>query len=324
MFLRKRKKPLPLQTIDAIISRLPASHKKSPLLRKQAAFYQKGYNGERKLDYHLQMLPKEYAILSDVTLRLNGKACQIDSIILTPYAIFMIDVKSFDGNVNFDTTLKQFTRSDGEKLVGYKDPITQIENAQFHLIRWLQNLNLSGLPIYYFISFAEHSTVFTVTGDARSIEKIVAYVDEVPLRIITINEQLKLTNQNNNPLKNNIITRIMNKGEDFQYNVFQTYGIQKSDILTGVQCPSCRTLGMKRFTRYWRCMKCTFCSSNAHIKAIYDYILLFGNKIKNEDCRKFLSISSRGTMRTLLNHAGLTLMNGSKFWILDQSIVNEK
>lgn len=111
--------------------------------------------------------------------------------------------------------------------MGYKDPITQIENAQFHLIRWLQNLNLSGLPIYYFISFAEHSTVLTVTGDARSIEKIVAYVDEVPLRIITKNEQFKKTNQNNNPLKNNIITRIMNKGGTFNIMYFKRTGFKK-------------------------------------------------------------------------------------------------
>lgn len=68
MIIRKRKKPKPLQKLDALIPRISPAHPKLPLLRKQAASYQKGYNGERKLDYHLQGMPEQFTIINDATL----------------------------------------------------------------------------------------------------------------------------------------------------------------------------------------------------------------------------------------------------------------
>lgn len=316
MFLRFRKKPKPLQTIDALIVRLKPQHSKLPALRKQAAIYQKGFNGERKLDYHLQTLSNEFSILSDVTLTHQGRSCQIDSLIFSANGIFMTDVKSFEGIVHFDTRLRQFTRHDGEKLNGYKYPITQAENAQIHLIQWLQDRELSGLPIYFFIAFSEYSTIINVTGNEESIGKVVTYVDEIPLRIMKLNEQLKKNNPSNNQLKNKIITAVMNECEDFNYNVFKKFGVDHREIITGVECPACGEIAMERSLYKWLCLVCASSSKDAHIKGLSDYALLYTDKIKNEQCRQFLNINSRITANSILKNSGFPLIKGTKYWSL--------
>src|SRR5699024_7525938 len=129
--MKERLPPLALLTLDACISRLRDGHPKLSLLRENAAKYQKGFNGERKLDYHLRSLDQTFSILSDVTLSVFGKQFQMDSFIVTSNAIYIIEVKSLDGTITFHTGLKQLTQDNGEKLVGRKYPITQSENNLF-------------------------------------------------------------------------------------------------------------------------------------------------------------------------------------------------
>lgn len=316
MFIRNRKKPLPLRKKDAVINRLPTGHPKLPLLRKKAAQAQKGYNGERKLDYHLKSLPDAFVILNDVTLDVFGKKFQIDSLIITPHSIYITEVKSVDGTITFNTNLKQFIQNNGEKLEGYRYPITQVENIQFNLLRWLQNRKLDGLPIYYFIAFSEQSTICNVIGNEDAIRKVVSYVDEIPLRIMKMDDQLKQARSGNKQLKNRIIQAIMNECEDFDFDVFRKYGIDKSEILPGVRCPECGVLGMKRLRHKWRCEKCGACSRNAHLAALSDYALLTHHEIRNKQCRKFLMVNNRGTAHTILKRSGITLMKGTKTWRL--------
>src|SRR5690625_4860897 len=110
MITRYRTKPLSLQKIDALIARLPERHPKMAMLRKQAAMEQKGFNGERKLDYHIESLSDDYSILNDVCFSLYGKKTQIDSLIISAQAIFMIEVKSYEGVITFDAELRQCYR----------------------------------------------------------------------------------------------------------------------------------------------------------------------------------------------------------------------
>ena len=79
-----------------------------------------------------------------------------------------------------------------------------------------------------------------------------------------------------------------------------TYSLQKSDIFTGVCCPSCRFLGMTKYRGGWRCPACAQKSSHAHVQAIRDWFLLFGGKMTNRDCREFLNISQRQTATRIL------------------------
>ncbi|WP_456272434.1 nuclease-related domain-containing protein [Bacillus sp. AK031] len=62
----------------------------------------KGEIGEYKIDIQLDQLPKEYRYLSDLLVK-NPKAksgySQIDHVVLTPYGIFAIETKNYQGTI---------------------------------------------------------------------------------------------------------------------------------------------------------------------------------------------------------------------------------
>lgn len=317
MFIKGRTPPLPLLTLDASIPRLHPNHPQLPELRNQAARYQKGYNGERKLDYYLQSLDKRFSILNDVTLSIFGKQFQIDSLILTGYGSFFVEVKNLEGIVTFDTNLNQLIQDNGETLAGLKYPITQAKNIQFHFLRWLQMHQLDGLPNYYFIAFSEPSTIIQVNGNDESVRKLISNVDEIPLRLMRVNEKLAQGAAENNQLKNRIIQTVMQNCEELEIDILRKLRVSLNDVFPGVRCPACNELGMMR-TRYrWYCRKCGIYSHDAHLGALSDFALIFGNEITNKRCQEFLGVSRSAAYSILKGTAGAVLKKGSKVWELD-------
>ncbi len=315
-FLINRKPPLHLLTLDALIPRLSPSHPKLSILRVQAAKYQKGYNGERKLDYYLKSLPDSFDVLNDIKLQMFNKTFQIDSLLITAHGIYIVEVKSFEGIVTFDTTLKQLLQENGERLQGLKYPITQVENIQFHLIRWLQQRNLEGIPIYYLIAFSERSTIIKVNGEEQQLKDIVTYVDEIPLLLINMNKRLSRSYPGNPSLKKRIMNSIMKNQVVFKKDIIRDFKIKEADILPGVQCSKCLKLGMIRLRYKWQCPTCGNLSVNAHVKALLDFTLLFGNEITNQQCRRFLKIP-RSTAYSILKKLNFPLHKANRTWILD-------
>lgn len=317
IFIRGRKKPIPLQKLDVAIPRLAVSTDKLSYLRMEAAKMQKGYNGERKLDYHLRSLPDTFSVLNDVTLTIFGKQFQIDSLIISAHAIYIPEVKSFEGTVTFNTQLRQCIQNNGKKLQGYKYPISQVETIYFHLLRWLQQRGLAGLPIYYFIAFSEQSTIINVQGDEGALGNVVSYVDEIPVRVMKKDAEIAQESAANNNLKNRVISSIMSECEDFDYDIFERFGFSLGDIQPGIHCPECGKLGMGRLYGKWRCIGCGACSKDAHRKALDDYSLLISPKITNEECRKFLLLNSRFVARKMLQDSHFVLRNRGKVWTIN-------
>src|SRR5699024_2030649 len=193
IIMKSRERPIPLQKFDALVARLPDEHPQIAVFKKEAAEQQKGFNGERKLDYHLETLPGDFAIFSDLCFRLYGKRIQIDSLVISPFAIYLIEVKSYEGTVIFDTNLRQFFRERNGKTKRYKYPITQAEMIQSQLLRMLQLADLAGLSIYFLVAFSERSTYIQVEGEEESLRNLVTYVEDIP-RCIRKNDQQLATN----------------------------------------------------------------------------------------------------------------------------------
>ncbi len=316
MIIRYRKKPLSLQKIDSLIARLPEGHPKMAMLRKQAAMDQKGFNGERKLDYHIESLSDDYSILNDVCFSLYGKKTQIDSLIISVQAIFIIEVKSYEGVITFDPELRQCYRVMEGEAERFKYPITQVEAIQSTLLRLLQLAGLSGLPIYYFIAFSERSTLVKVKGEEESVKKVVTYVEDVPFQVMNINEKLieQKSLQQNNQLRNKIVQYIMQHCEDFDKDILREFDIKKDDILTGVHCSECHHLGMVRKIGNWCCPNCDAVSKTAHLKSLQDYALLIGSTITNVQCSHFLHIQSRHTTKYILQQSPTIKKHSRVLW----------
>ncbi|WP_226672083.1 nuclease-related domain-containing protein [Rossellomorea aquimaris] len=157
-FLKKKSEPKPKQATSI-------SPPKSKRTNEQIAS-RKGELGEYKIDIQLDQLPKTYRHLSDLLIH-NPKAksgySQIDQVVITPYAIFAIETKNYQGTI-----------------YGEKDRSTWLVNGSFKMMNpFVQNYGhikaLSSLidEKYHdwfvsMVSFTKRST-FKVDSDYRKI-----------------------------------------------------------------------------------------------------------------------------------------------------------
>lgn len=214
MTILNRKAPQSLRYLQALLPRLSPTHQHYDDLQIEAAIRQKGFNGEKKLDYHLQMLNDDYKILSDITLSHNGTTFQIDSLILSQYATFIIDSKSIDGVITFNTSLQQLTQSHQGVEKSFKYPITQLESIKFLFMKWLEARGLTGFPIFYFVSIADASSILQVIGDEDYIRKLVTYAEGIPHYIMRKNEQITNISITNKILQQKITSTIFREKQD--------------------------------------------------------------------------------------------------------------
>jgi hypothetical protein len=158
-FLKKKKsEPKPKQSVSTPPSK--------PKRTNEQIATRKGELGEYKIDIQLDQLPKTYRHLSDLLIP-NSKAksgySQIDHVVITPYAIFTIETKNYQGTI-----------------YGGKDRNTWLVNGKFKMMNpFVQNYGhikaLSSLidEKYHdwfvsMVSFTKRST-FKVDSDYRRI-----------------------------------------------------------------------------------------------------------------------------------------------------------
>src|SRR5699024_10158637 len=310
----KRKAPQSLRYLQALLPRISPKHQHYDDLQIESAIRQKGFNGEKKLDYHLQMLGDDYKILSDITLSYKNATFQIDSLILSRHAIFIIDSKSIDGLITFNTNLQQLTQQHQGVEKGFKYPITQLESIKFLFMKWLEDRDLTGFPIFYFVSLSDTSSILRVVGDENYIRKLVTYAEGIPNYIMSKNEQITNTSPANKILKEKIRATIWREKQDLFINLAQKYKIERQQIAPGVLCGKCYQLQTVFIHGYWSCKKCGHKCKEAYRRAFLDYFLLFVNGISNKETRWFLGVNNRSTATRILQRSKLRYNPKNKKW----------
>ena len=85
-----------------------------------------GWFGEHWTKTLLQKLPKDkYTVINDVFIEVNGYTNQIDHVIVSPYGIFSIETKQYNGYITGDKYDKKWIRHSGKKKYYYTNPIRQ-------------------------------------------------------------------------------------------------------------------------------------------------------------------------------------------------------
>lgn len=57
--------------------------------------FSKGKIAEKMVHHKLMQLPEEYHVIDDVLFMSNGRSTQIDHIVVSPYAVFVIETKGY-------------------------------------------------------------------------------------------------------------------------------------------------------------------------------------------------------------------------------------
>ena len=85
-----------------------------------------GWFGEHWTKEQLDKLPKnQYIVLNDILIEINGKTYQIDHIVISPYGIFSIETKQYNGFIVGNKYDKKWIRYVGKKKYYYENPIRQ-------------------------------------------------------------------------------------------------------------------------------------------------------------------------------------------------------
>lgn len=86
-----------------------------------------GWFGELWTKQELNKLPKDrYKVLNDVLLKNGERTCQIDHIVVSPYGIFVIETKQYNGKIyggKYDKHWVRYCRRN--RKVFYENPIRQ-------------------------------------------------------------------------------------------------------------------------------------------------------------------------------------------------------
>ncbi|OMD57610.1 MULTISPECIES: nuclease-related domain-containing protein [Paenibacillus] len=133
-----------------------------------------GELGEHKINIQLDQLPKECKSLSDLMLP-NPKSrtgyTQIDHIVISPYCLFVIETKNYNGEIKGGRTDQQWSVSNRYKMY---NPLKQ----NYGHIKAIENL-IQGIAAVKFISMISFTMRcrFSIDPDLRKIhsDELVVY-----------------------------------------------------------------------------------------------------------------------------------------------------
>jgi hypothetical protein len=312
--MKDRTIPLKILILEALLRHLPLNHPKRPLISEELRRRQAGYHGEVSLDIYFSSLPKQkYMILHDLNLPDGDYNCQIDTLLLTPEFALVIEVKNMAGKLIFDTENEQFIQINNGKEKGYPYPIAQAERHQNYIKKLMVAHHFPPVPIDYLVINSNGYSSYAITGNnAYNVRPRVSKAD------VFLKKLQFFENKYTNPLLTakdlRKLSRLLLKMNTPPTSYFfKNYGIQRSDLLTGVHCPSCTSNHPQfRDKQKWYCPSCHKFSKDAHINALKDYFLLFNTKITNQQFREFTHLKSADTAKRLLLSTNLDYSGTNK------------
>ncbi|MFZ3580379.1 nuclease-related domain-containing protein [Virgibacillus sp. DJP39] len=308
MIIKQRTTPTEITKLEAVIPRL--SMPQSNRLEKDLAYREKGYNGELKVDRYTAFLKDDFTILHDVYLHNKRSSFQIDSLIISPHSMYIIEIKDLSGTLLLNFNANQFLRTHNGIEESFRNPFIQATTNKLQLTDWLAHHKIVDIPIFPLVAIADQTTILKIIPEDFNITKTIMHGELIPHQITKIENGLEKGIKHPH---RKIGAKILKECQIFDFDLHDEYGILPTNILGGVQCPSCGKLGMGRKYSRWNCGYCDHTSKDAHKKTLQDYLLLVKPWITNQECRQFLGLQSRNAATRILKAANLNYQN--KRWV---------
>lgn len=312
LIVKKRDKPLYLMQLQSLNRRLLANHDRKPEIELAKIRELTGLKGERTLDFPLSFLdPNKYRILHQLRLHDQQGYFQIDSLVLQQNFILILEVKNWFGTIVFGPNHQVKRIDDIEKEEGFPNPVKQAKLQQHRLQRWIRAHYSLKLPIIYLVVIAKPSTLIERASTKDNIPNHVIYSNQL---VFEINKLEKRFNDQYISIDelNLIAQKLKQAHVPKSNNVLKNFNIDQTQLIKGVACPRCKRTPMNRIYKKWLCNFCKNESTNAHIEAINDYLLLISNKVTNSQMREFLLIESPYVMKYLLKKASFNYSGNTK------------
>jgi len=300
-------KSLHADALTALSKRLRKSHPNYAYIRDELMQKIAGDLGEEVVMKELEnlKLPYKFFIFHNLSLY-SENSFQMDILLISPYFALILEVKNISGEIEILTnpSILVRTKPNGEKNT-YKSPIPQLEEYIYQLSQIFKRHKIN-LPIFGAVTFAfarsyvksaPTDTVFLLSNEVRKFIRGIKTT-----KPILSEDQLE-------KLKNWILN---NNKEYNSFPLSKHYSINPLDIITGVECPTCTFIGMKKVIRNWTCPKCRNFSKLAHEQTIKDYFLIYKETINNQECRRFFHLQDKHDATRILKNANLIVTGKSR------------
>ncbi|WP_188632271.1 nuclease-related domain-containing protein [Lentibacillus kapialis] len=303
--IMQRNKPHELLAYEALFRRILKQYRHHEAIVSEYKRAKAGYDGEKNVDYKLSTYPcKDFFVFQGVRLENPPFYFQIDSLILTKKALYILEIKNQKGTFKYDSEQRQLTQSVNGEIKSYKDPILQAEAQKTHLQSWLAQHNIFNIPIETLVVVAYPSTVIeNVTKDADVYNKII-HNESLHHQLDRLSSNYTKDILTNSDIKK--LCQILIKGNmPLRTDILHSHNIGEHHLIKGIPCEKCDQYPMKRLYKKWQCPRCNAISYNAHERVILDLFLLHGPTITNKQCRELLQVASRKTIYVILNSMNL-------------------
>lgn len=302
MLIKPRTTPVKNFVLSAVVPRLSLDHPKRSYLEQELGRRSWGYLGEQSIDYYLSFLPDhEFFVLHGLKLSNNGHYFAIDTLLLFQRFTLIIEVKHWTGIVEVQLR-GEFWKvdTDSETKQVYDDPIQQVKHQEWQLDNWARLHKIILPPIEHVVVFSypklQIRNAHLLSPKIIRSNNILDYIHMLKEQYLNSSEKIPL----NELEKTAIYLQQKHIEEEFLIPVYHKLGLAIDEISTGVFCPVCSYAQMIRIKRTWKCPKCGNHSSDAHLKALIDYMLLFGRYSTSRELQRFLNINKAYTIRRLL------------------------
>lgn len=279
-----------------LYDRLPKDHEKKTVIYSKMVSASVGISGEKKVEriFDKYNFPFKYSVLHDVNLSSNGKF-QIDTLFLCQYFILILECKNIVGELSFEKNPLCLNRKlDNRKMDTFESPEVQVDRNKFLLKEWLSKRGIK-IPV---------TGVIVLSNMKSKVVKPPNYTDVIYASTIPV--YLRNMNREKEYLSvlqmNDLAKTIVESHQTYiPFPMCRNWGIDTSDLITGVKCEKCLRFGMVKKNSGWLCLVCGHLDRLGHVTAVREWFALVDDRISNKQCRRFLQIESSQLASRILN-----------------------
>ncbi|UYZ21517.1 NERD domain-containing protein [Mesobacillus jeotgali] len=311
MIGKTREYPKEIMILEAIVRRFPPDDFKKAEFEKKLYRKRAGYKGEKTLDYFLEQVDhSEMVILHDLRIPINSTHFQIDTLIITPYFLLIIDSKNYAGTLIFLPEFNQLIRIQNDIEEVFPDPILQAKIQASQLKAFLKKFHITPPPTEYLVAISNTQALIKNPTNDKEVSYRVFRSSNVAFKIPPIYKKHPQSLLSKNDMKK--IARLLIKAHEPLVPDPKSMNLPIEKMVKGVQCASCETFGMDYHQGKWTCKSCGQKSLDAHIQALRDYFLIYGPSITNKQFRDYLKLNSSSTSKRLLSSMDLVFSGTNK------------
>ena len=293
LIIKTRTKPPEIFQLESLLQRMPTVHPQYLHWTEKLRRITAGYHGELRVDsfWHEIDLSLPHYFIHDLFIQKEMSSHQIDSVLVTSRFVLALEIKSISGLLNFDPTLRQFSRTNKDGSIdGMKNPDDQLRRHEKWLEQFLFQQRIK-LPVVGAIIFTYPSSVI----QSRAGSRIMIQSSGLP----HLMEQLVIRYPHDVLSKNKTAALAQNLLTLHSIKPFASLGLTDS-FSTGVMCPNCSYCVLHYHGGKWRCSVCPHFDPLAHLDALRQYRSLVKTTINSREFRDFTGITSPSIAAKLL------------------------